>query len=80
MADAHPSPTAALLVGALMPGARASAVHAARRMFSLVAPRARLERATYCLGGTTAPALYRPATTHVTSERNSQRQLLSERS
>jgi hypothetical protein len=35
------------------------------------APRARLERATYCLGGTTAPALCRPATTHVTRERNS---------
>jgi hypothetical protein len=44
------------------------------------APRARLERATYCLGGTTAPALCRPATTHVTTERNSHRQLLSERS
>jgi integrase len=34
-------------------------------------PRARLERATYCLGGTTAPALCRPANTHVAGERNS---------
>ena len=42
-------------------------------------PRAQLERATYCLGGTTAPALCRPATRHVTSERNSSRQLLPER-
>jgi hypothetical protein len=55
-------------------------VHAAGRMFPLVAPRARLERPTCCLGGTAAPALCRPATTHVTSERNSQRQLLPERS
>ena len=38
---------------------------------SVWAPRARLERATYCLGGTTAPTLCRPVTTHVTSERNS---------
>ena len=45
-----------------------------------MAPRARLERATYCLGGTTAPALCRPAPTHLTSDRNSQRQSLSERS
>jgi hypothetical protein len=44
------------------------------------APRARLERGTYCLGGTTTPALCRPANTHVTSERNSHRQSLSERS
>jgi hypothetical protein len=32
---------------------------------------------TYCLGGTTTPALCRPATMHVTSERNRHRQLLS---
>jgi hypothetical protein len=57
-----------------------SAVHEVRRTFSLVAPGARLERATYCLGGTTTPALCRPATTQVTSERNSKRQLLPERS
>jgi Family of unknown function (DUF6247) len=44
------------------------------------APQARLERATYCLGGTPAPALRRPANRHVAAERNSHRQLLSERS
>jgi len=49
-------------------------------MSPLVAPRARLERATYCLGGTTVPALCRSAKTHITNERNRHRQLLSERS
>ena len=43
-------------------------------------PRAGLEPAAYCLGGTTAPAPCRPGTTHVTSERNRQGQLLYERS
>jgi hypothetical protein len=42
--------------------------------------RARLERATYCLGGTDALALCTPAKTHVASERNSQRQSAPERS
>jgi hypothetical protein len=45
-----------------------------------VAPRAGLEPAAYCLGGTTAPAVCRAATTHVPRKRNSQRQLLPERS
>ena len=44
------------------------------------APRTRLERATCCLGGTADPALCRPASTHVAGERNSSRQLLSDRS
>jgi hypothetical protein len=44
------------------------------------APRARLERATYCLGGTDALVLCTPAKTHVASERNSQRQSVPERS
>ena len=44
------------------------------------APRARLERATYCLGGTTAPAPCTPAKPHVTDERKRDRQSFSERS
>jgi Phage integrase family len=42
------------------------------------APRAGLEPAAYCLGGTAARALCIPAKTHVAIERNSQRQSFSQ--
>jgi hypothetical protein len=51
-------------------------VLATQRASGQVAPRARVERATYCLGGTPAPALRTPAKTHVTRERNRYKQSL----
>jgi hypothetical protein len=69
-----------LVPGGWLPGWLPNSGHNIENRFVRPAPRAGFEPAAYCLGGTPAQAPCRPASTHVSHERNRQKQSFSERS